>query len=107
MRQLRTAGAAAVLGLVLAGVPGCGSQPDDSGAAAQASEELERLRQENQELQNLRAENRELPRLRRENEELARLREQTEGLAQLRQENEQLRAQLQSLRAPKTPAPRR
>jgi DNA repair exonuclease SbcCD ATPase subunit len=107
MHQLRTAGAAAVLSLVFAGAPGCGSQPGDSAATAQGSQELERLREENKELQRLRAENRELPRLRRENEELARLREQTEGLAQLRQENEQLRAQLQSLRAPKTPAPRR
>lgn len=106
MRSVRAAIAAASLCLVLALSAGCGSQPDPS-AAAQATEELDQLRSENQELQRLLAENKELPRLRRENEEQARLREQADALPQLRQENEQLRAQLQSARAPKTPAPRR
>ncbi|MHC1766994.1 MAG: hypothetical protein AB9869_22280 [Verrucomicrobiia bacterium] len=107
MRSVRAASAAAGLCLALALFPGCGSQPDQSAAAAQASEELEKLRLENEELQRLLAENKELPRLRRENEEQARLREQVHALPQLRQENEQLRAQLQSARAPKTPTPRR
>lgn len=104
---VRAVGSVAGLCLVLTLSPGCGSQPAPSAAAVQGAEELEQLRLENRELQRLRAENKELPRLRRENEEQARLREQVDALPQLRQENEQLRAKLQSARAPKTPAPRR